>query len=126
LAGQIPLEIFGDGQQTRSFTHVRDVAQGVVLAMESPHAIDEDFNFGHPSEVSILKLAKMLWNICGRVEPFAVHPVCTFEHDIRRRAVDITKATTVLGWEPKIGLEQGLVEFVGWLRMQVMVGQRSC
>jgi nucleoside-diphosphate-sugar epimerase len=123
LVKKIPVEIFGDGQQTRSFTHVRDAARGLVLAMESPRAESEDFNIGCPSEISILELAKLLWEMCDVKEPFQFKPVGAFPNDIARRAVDITKAKSLLGWEPQIELGIGLLEVVDWLRAQMSVGR---
>jgi nucleoside-diphosphate-sugar epimerase len=117
LRGEIPLRIFGDGSQTRSFTHVSDIARGVVLALEDSHAINEDFNLGHPREISILQLAQMLWRICGRTEPFSLQSVGSFEDDVQRRAVNISKARDVLGWEPHVDLESGLIETVNWLKL---------
>jgi UDP-glucose 4-epimerase len=121
LARQIPLQIFGGGHQTRSFTHVKDVARGVALALESPRAENQDFNLGHPMEISILDLAEILWRICEIEVPFAVHTVSWFEHDVRQRAVDITKAKGLLGWEPQVELSDGLLEFVDWLRQRVIL-----
>jgi nucleoside-diphosphate-sugar epimerase len=123
LVRRIPIEIFGDGQQTRSFTHVRDAARGLVLAMESPRAENEDFNIGCPSEISILKLARLLWEMCDVREPFVFKSVEAFPNDIKRRAVDITKARNQLGWEPRIELRDGLLGVVDWLRAQMTVGR---
>ena len=58
-------------------------------------------------------------------EPFAVKSVGTFEHDIKRRGVDITKAKTLLDWEPKINTNQGLVEVVKWLRNQIKANHEA-
>jgi UDP-glucose 4-epimerase len=116
LMRQTPLDIYGGGQQTRSFTHVKDVARGIVLAMESAKAENENFNFGYPSEISILELAKLLWEICDVGQPFSFRAVGAFPNDIQRRAVDITKARTLLGWEPQIDLRFGLRDFVEWMR----------
>lgn len=122
LRGEMPLQIFGEGHQTRSFTHVSDIARGVMSALENSKAINEDFNLGHPREISILQLAQMLWEICGRTEPFSVRSVMSFEHDVQRRTVDITKARTLLGWEPQVDLESGLSDTVNWLKVQNAVG----
>jgi len=116
LSGQYPLEIFGDGYQTRSFTHVQDIAWGIVVAMESPRATGEDFNLGYPYEVTILQLASILWALCKRDEPFQVKSGPTYSTDVRRRAVDISKAHSLLSWEPVIQLADGLRQYVAWLR----------
>jgi len=133
LAQQWPLEIIGDGTHTRSFTHVKDVAEGIVMAMENPRALNEDFNLGpplttrlgHKSEISILALAKKLWQICGRTEPFEVKMKKQYAVDVRQRAVDIKKATDLLGWEPTVDLDSGLTEYVSWYRMHTSVGSRT-
>ncbi len=118
MAGQHPLEIFGNGQQTRSFTHVEDVAHGIILALESKLALNEDFNLGCPEEMEILELAKILWRLCGRKEAFQVKHVPSYPTDVRRRAVDITKAKTLLSWEPNFRLFDGLKEYVNWYKKQ--------
>jgi UDP-glucose 4-epimerase len=114
VSGQYPIEIFGDGEQTRSFTHVLDVAKGIVLAIGNEHAINEDFNLGYPSEITILKLAQKMWYLSGQHVPFAYHSVPGFKIDVRRRAVDISKARNVLGWEPAIALDEGLKAYLDW------------
>ena len=116
LAGQDPLEIFGDGHQTRCFTHVRDVAHGIVLAAESSAATNEDFNLGYSEEVSVLELAKKLWKLCGRSRAFAFRSLEPFQNDVRTRALDTTKAKTILGWQPRVGLDAGLADFVKWFK----------
>ncbi len=115
LEGQHPLEILGDGQQTRCFTHVSDIADGVVTALESEAAVNEDFNLSSPVETTVLELAEMLHRICDPGRPFQVVFVDGFEHDIRRRVPDVTKAKQVLGWEARWRLEDKLPEVVRWL-----------
>lgn len=114
LAGNYPLEIYGDGSQTRCFTNVKDIARALVLAMEEKRAECEDFNIGNPQETRIDELAKILWEICGRKEPFKLKHLPPFKHDVRRRVPDITKARRILGWEPKIPLKKTLEEYVIW------------
>jgi len=122
LSGQRPLRIFGDGRQTRSFTHARDVARGIALALENPAAANEDFNLGHPGEVSILELAEKLWQLTGRTDRFSVASVPGYPIDVRRRAVDISKARRILGWEPEIDLDEGLSQFVQWFQERAALG----
>ena len=123
IDGQYPLEIFGDGYQTRSFTHVHDIACGIVLAMESPQAVCEDFNLGFPHEVTILDLAHILWTLCQRDEPFQVKCSPTYPTDVRRRSVDISKARSILSWEPTVQLSDGLRQYIAWLRNNTV---KSC
>jgi nucleoside-diphosphate-sugar epimerase len=118
LSGQYPLEILGDGEQTRCFTHVSDVAKGIVNAMESKHAVNEDFNIGNEEETRIIDLARMLWSLCGRKEKFSVKSIPSFEFDIKRRVPDVSKAKKLLGYNPGIRLEDGLKEVFVWLRKE--------
>lgn len=116
LDGEYPLRMYGDGEQSRSFTHVDDVARGITTVVVSNKGRNEDFNFGSPLETSIRSLAELLWAICGRAEQFSFRSVGSFEDDVRRRGVDISKARSRLGWEPRVPLQQGLQEVVEWLR----------
>jgi len=116
LSGQYPLEIYGDGSQTRCFTNVRDIVRGFRLALEKEVAEGEDFNLGNPEETRIDELARMLWEICGRKEPFKLKHLPAFKHDVKRRVPDISKAKKMLGWRPEIPLEQTLKEYVEWYR----------
>lgn len=116
LMGQNPLEIFGDGSQTRCFTHVSDIVKGIILAMESDQAQNEDFNLGHPREISVKELAETLWRMSGKTEPLSFRYAPAFPHDVKRRAVDISKARTLLKWEPSVDLHEGLEDYISWLR----------
>ena len=116
LNGQDPLELLGSGEQTRCFTHVRDIARGIIMAMESEQAVNEDFNLGTSKEIKILDLARTIFNLCGPNRPFRARFVEGFEHDIQRRVPDASKAKRLLGWEPEVPFEEGLVEVIDWLR----------
>lgn len=119
LSGQDPLELLGDGEQTRCFTHVSDIARGIVTAMEHPAAVNEDFNVGTSEETRIRDLAEQIWRLCGRVEPFRVRSVTSFVYDVRRRVPDVRKAKVVLDWGPAVRLEDGLREVVAWLQREL-------
>jgi len=116
LRGDYPLEIYGDGSQTRCFTNVKDATRAFVLAMKERKAECEDFNIGNPEETRIVDLAKMLWEICGRREPFKLKHLSPFKHDVQRRVPSITKAKEILNWEPTIPLRKTLEEYVGWYK----------
>lgn len=116
LSGQYPIEILGDGQQTRCFTHVKDLANGIITIMKSKKAINEDFNIANPQEIKIIELAKMIWGLCQKDKKFKVKFVPSFTHDIKRRVPDVTKMKKLLGWKAKINLEDGLPEIVAWLK----------
>jgi nucleoside-diphosphate-sugar epimerase len=123
LNGEYPLEIYGDGSQTRCFTNVKDATRAFVLAMKERKAECEDFNIGNPEETRIKDLARTLWEICGREEFFKLKHLPPFKHDVQRRVPDITKAREVLGWEPKIPLRKTLEEFVQWYKEQQRGGK---
>jgi len=118
-AGQYPLEMLGDGQQTRCFTHVKDLADGIITAALHPKAENESFNVSSPTETNMIDLAKMLWKLCGREEEFKVKFAGGFKYDVRRRVPDTTKMAEQLGWQAKIPFEEGLKEVVVWLRQQL-------
>ena len=116
--GQDPLEILGDGSQTRCFTHVRDIARGLALALEHPAAEDEDFNLSTAVETRILDLARMIWERCRPGVPFRVRSVPSFQHDVQRRVPEVSKAARKMNWRAEIDLERGIDEVVRWQRGQ--------
>jgi nucleoside-diphosphate-sugar epimerase len=117
LSGQRPLQIFGSGTQTRTLTHVDDIAAGVVAAMRSPAGLNEDFNISAAAELSVAEIAALIWEACGE-DPgaFALEHLPSFPVDVRRRWPSVEKAKRLLGWEAKIELTEGLAQTVRWLR----------
>jgi UDP-glucose 4-epimerase len=119
LPGRPPLSIFGSGEQTRTLTHVEDIADGIVTAMASPAALNEDFNISASEERSVAEIARTIWLACGHPESeFSLQRLPSFEVDVQRRWPSVEKARRLLGWEARIGLEQGIAETVRWLRAQ--------
>jgi nucleoside-diphosphate-sugar epimerase len=119
LAGQRPVELFGDGSQTRTLTHVDDIADGIVTATASPAGLNEDFNISASREMTVLEIAKVIWAACGEdPDAFAVEHLPSFEVDVVRRWPSVEKAKRLLGWEARIGLEDGIAQTVEWLRRQ--------
>ncbi len=119
LSGQHPLQLLGDGEQTRCFTHVSDIANGIITVALSSAGENEDFNVANAEEVKIVELAEKIWRICGRKEPFEVEFTRGFKYDIKRRVPDTTKIQTLLGWKPKVQFEDGLQEVVTWLKKEL-------
>lgn len=119
LDGQRPLQIFGSGEQTRTLTHVDDIADGVVTAMASPAGLCEDFNISAARELSVAEIARIIWEACGE-DPgaFELEHLPTFAVDVQRRWPDVEKARRLLGWEARIGVEEGVAATVRWLREQ--------
>src|SRR5215213_1027528 len=92
LSGQRPLQIFGDGTQTRTLTHVDDIADGVVTATGSPAALHEDFNISASQEMTVAEIARVVWEVCGRdPEQFELERLPTFPVDVVRRWPSVKK-----------------------------------
>ncbi len=119
LAGQRPLEIFGSGRQTRTLTHVDDIAGGITLAMASPAAENEDFNISASQELTVAEIAALVWEACGH-DPSTLElaNLPSFAVDVQRRWPSVEKAGRLLGWHAKVRLRDGIAETVQWLRDQ--------
>jgi nucleoside-diphosphate-sugar epimerase len=117
LSGQRPLQIFGSGEQTRTLTHVDDIADGVVSAMSSPAGENQDFNISASRELTIAELARLIWEACGEdPDAFELTHLPSFEVDVQRRWPSVEKARQLLGWEARGDLRDGLADTVAWLR----------
>jgi nucleoside-diphosphate-sugar epimerase len=117
LAGQRPLQIFGSGEQTRTITHIDDIAAGVVTAMASPAGKNEDFNISASEEMTVAEIARIIWEECGEPpEEFELEHVPSFRVDVKRRWPSVEKARRLLGWEAQIGVREGIAQTVEWLR----------
>jgi UDP-glucose 4-epimerase len=112
-----PLPIFGDGTQTRTLTHIDDIADGIVTALASPAALHEDFNVSASQELTVAEIARVIWTACGR-DPgaFALEHLPTYPVDVVRRWPSVEKAQRLLGWEAQIGVQDGVAATVEWLR----------
>ncbi len=111
----VPLTIYGDGSQTRSFCYVSDLVDGLYRLMFS----DERYpvNLGNPQELTIMEFAERIRTLVGNGLDIVHHPLP--EDDPKRRQPDISKAKRMLGWEPKVSLEEGLRETVDYFRERV-------
>jgi UDP-glucose 4-epimerase len=119
LSGQHPLEIFGSGEQTRTLTHVDDIADGIVTALGHDAAVNEDFNISASDERTVAEVAELVWEACGRdPSEFELRHLPSFEVDVQRRWPSVEKARRLLGWEAQIDLRDGLEGTVEWLRDQ--------
>ena len=112
-----PITIHGDGKQTRSFTYITDTITALLKILVNEKAKGEVVNVGYPQEVSILELANLIRKLVGS----SSHIVFTKPRpdDPRRRCPDITKAKQLLGWTPKVTLNEGLKYTIGWFRKVV-------
>ncbi len=109
-----PLTVYGDGTQTRSFCFIEDLVEGIYRVAVYENLKGEVFNLGNPQEYRILDLAKLIVEITGSSSEitFMERP----QDDPDRRKPDIKKAKKILGWEPKIGIREGLEKTVKWFR----------
>jgi dTDP-glucose 4,6-dehydratase len=107
--------IFGTGQQTRSFCYVTDLVDGIIRLMQSN--LNDPVNIGNPQEMTIEQIARMIIKLTGSKSKLVYRPLP--EDDPKVRQPDITRARTLLGWEPKIGLEEGLTRTLEYFRTKV-------
>ncbi len=118
LAGRRPT-IYGDGEQTRDFTFVANVVDGVLRACEAPDASGEVINVATGGRISLNQLLRTMNAIVGTaIAPVYAEPRAG---DVRDSQADITKARTLLGYEPLVGLEEGLRRTLDWCRADVVV-----
>src|SRR5688572_17794636 len=109
-----PITIYGDGQQTRSVCYVEDLIDGMVRMMETPQGFHGPLNLGNPVEFTIRELADKVLALTGSKSRIERKPLP--QDDPRQRQPDIGQATSKLGWQPKVGLEDGLKETVRYFR----------
>ncbi len=107
-----PLTVYGDGSQTRSLCYVADLVRGVLAVLESGDEMP--VNLGNPHEVTMLELAETILKLSGSKSTI-VHKDLPVD-DPKQRQPDITRARTLLGWEPKVGLEEGLKRTLEYFR----------
>jgi dTDP-glucose 4,6-dehydratase len=111
LAGE-PMTVFGDGSQTRSFCYVSDLIEGIyrLLLSDEPDPV----NIGNPSELSVLEFARTIKRLTGTSAEIVFKPLP--EDDPKVRQPDISRARAILGWEPKVKLEEGLSRTIDYFR----------
>src|SRR3954449_1464081 len=112
-----PLPIFGSGEQTRTLTHVSDVADGIVTAMGHSNGLNEDFNVSAQDELTVAQIARLCWEAAGN-DPadLELEHLRSFKVDVVRRWPSVEKAERVLGWRARIGVEEGVRATADWLR----------
>jgi UDP-glucuronate decarboxylase len=108
------ITIYGDGSQTRSFCFVDDLIEGLMRMMVSPAEVTGPINIGNPSEFSILELAETVLRLVGGSSKLVRMPLP--QDDPKQRQPDIAMAKRILGWEPRVQLEDGLTQTIGYFR----------
>lgn len=112
-----PLTVYGDGRQTRSFCYVDDLIEGIVRLLYSDEHLP--INLGNPEETSILEFAEVINRIVGNKAGIVFRPTARIEGDPQRRQPDIQRAKEIIGWEPRIALEDGLRETIAYFRYKM-------
>ena len=107
--------VFGDGSQTRSFTYITDLVDGIIRLMLSSE--NDPVNIGNPVEMTIKQIAETIIRMTGSSSKIVYRPLPT--DDPKQRRPDITRARTLLGWEPKVQLEEGLVKTIEYFKTKV-------
>jgi dTDP-glucose 4,6-dehydratase len=109
-----PLTVYGQGQQTRSFQYVDDLVAGLIKLLESDHHLP--VNIGNPNEMTVLEFAKKIIALTGSKSTIEYKPLPVDDPQVRQP--DISKAKKILGWEPKVQLEEGLLKTIEYFRSQ--------
>ena len=108
--------VFGDGSQTRSFCYVSDLVDGIIKMMESGE--NSPINIGNPAEMTIKQIAETIIEMTGSTSRIIYQPLP--EDDPKVRRPDITRARTLLGWEPRVDLREGLTKTIDYFRTKVL------
>jgi dTDP-glucose 4,6-dehydratase len=109
--------IFGSGSQTRSFCYISDLVGGLIKLMDSKE--NDPVNIGNPAEMSIAEMAETIIRMTASRSRIVYQPLPTDDPKVRRP--DITRARTLLGWEPKVSLEQGLTSTIEYFRKKMKI-----
>jgi dTDP-glucose 4,6-dehydratase len=110
-----PLTVYGDGTQTRSFCYVSDLVEGIVRLLRSDYVLP--VNCGNPTEVTILQFAERIKALTGSKSDVAFRPLPVDDPKVRQP--DITRAKAILGWEPRVGLDDGLRQTIEYFRQKL-------
>ncbi len=122
LKKQDPLHILGNGNQIRHYTYGGDLAIGIRLCIESPKAVNEDFNISTNRSTTVLELAEIIWNKINGDKPFKYVSDKPYPYDVQKRVPDVSKAKNVLGFEATTTLEEMLDEVIPWIDKQIELG----
>ena len=124
LKGQDPLHLLGDGSQVRHYTYGGDLARGIVTAMESSAARNEDFNLSTSVPTTVQELAELIWTkIKGPQVPFRFIADPPFEHDVQQRIPAIGKARDILQFRATTSLDEMLNEVIPWIDSALAEGR---
>ena len=120
LQGQDPLHVLGSGDQVRCYTHGKDIARGIRMAIESDKATNEDFNISASRSTSVLELAEIIWKEINKDKPFNFVSDKPMTYDVQKRIPDVSKAKNILGFEASIPLEDSVREVIQYVKRKVL------
>jgi nucleoside-diphosphate-sugar epimerase len=118
----VPITVYGDGSQTRSLCYVSDLVDGLFRTLTRPEALHQAINLGNPEEHTVLEYARLIGELCGSASEIVYEPLPA--DDPTRRQPDITKARSLLGWEPRVPLREGLQKTIAWYHSQIVEATR--
>jgi len=121
IKGQDPLHILGKGNQIRHYTYAGDLARGIRLCIESPNALNEDFNLSTPVSTTVLELAQTIWKRLNPDKEFKFVSDEPFKYDVKR-VPSVDKAERLLGFRAETSLDEILDEVVPWIAEQIKIG----
>jgi len=115
-----PLTVYGQGQQTRSFQYVDDLVAGIQKLLQADHHLP--VNIGNPREMTVLEFAQKVIELTASTSAIVYKPLP--EDDPQVRQPDISKAKKILGWQPKVALEEGLAKTIDYFRAKLKEQKR--
>jgi UDP-glucose 4-epimerase len=122
LKGQDPLHILGTGNQIRHYTYGGDLARGIRLCIESPKALNTDFNLSTSKSTTVKELAEKIWRKINKDKPLKLLSEKPFEYDVQKRIPLTKKAKELLGFEAATSLDTALDEVIPWIKEQIKKG----
>jgi dTDP-glucose 4,6-dehydratase len=117
-----PVTVYGDGSQTRSFQYIDDLVDGLWRLMQA-HGVHDPVNIGNPNEMTLLALARRILALTGSASRLVFEPLPVDDPKVRQP--DITRARSLLGWSPRVDVDEGLALTVAWFRQRVGKGAAS-
>jgi dTDP-glucose 4,6-dehydratase len=115
----VPLTVYGDGSQTRSFQYIDDLVEGLWRLMQA-RGVHDPVNLGNPHEMTLLELARRILVLTGSKSPLVFEPLPVDDPKVRQP--DITRAQALLGWSPRVDVEQGLARTIEWFKQKIGKG----
>ncbi|MDR2602509.1 MAG: NAD(P)-dependent oxidoreductase [Spirochaetaceae bacterium] len=122
IRGQDPLRILGSGAQIRHYTYAGDLARGIRLCIESPAALNQDFNLSTPDSTTVLELAQAIWKKINPGKPFRYVSDKPYKYDVQKRTPSVQKAKDLLGFSADTKLDAILDEVIPWIAEQIKAG----